>query len=205
MRASKLRSTFGPHSVNLNRDFGSYNVTSIVVWPRANCLLLRSSMKTLIKIAQLLFALPLLIALSACGKSSTAATTTTTGYYLSNGVCYAANSATAVATTYCSSTTGYYLSNGYCYSSTTGTIVATTYCSSTTGYTLSNGVCYSTSTGTAVATAYCSGTSTTTSQACYGMYYYSNGYATQIVQCNGTNCRGYTLYDYNTKQPVYCQ
>ncbi|RYZ78335.1 MAG: hypothetical protein EOP06_29235 [Proteobacteria bacterium] len=137
-------------------------------------------MKTLIKISKLLFALPLLIALSACGKTSTTTTTAAaTGYYLSNGVCYSANTATAVETTYCSSTTGYYLSNGYCYSSTTGTVVATTYCSST--------------------------TATTTSQACYGMYYYSNGYQTQLVQCNGLNCRGYTLYEYNTKQPVYCQ
>lgn len=186
---------------------------ALVALGRAKSLLLRSSMKTLIRLSQLLFALPLSIALSACGKSSTSSTTTSSGYYLSNGYCYASSTGTIVATSYCSSTSGYYLSNGYCYSST-GSIVATAYCTSTTsttGYTYSNGYCYSTATGTVVATAYCTGTTTGTTTGtistgtCYGQYYYTNGYMTQIVQCYGANCRGYTLYEYNTRMPIYCQ
>lgn len=146
-------------------------------------------------------------ALMGCSNdtSQTAATTTTT-YYLSNGTCYASTGA-AVASSYCGvTTTGtYYWSNGLCYSSATGATVATNYCSTTSsnGYYTINGYCYAYATGQIVNSTYCSTTSTTGST-CVGYYYYlGNGYP-QAVYCNGTNCRGYTMYT-QAGQAVSCQ
>lgn len=113
------------------------------------------------------------------GNSQTAATaaTTTSGYYLSNGTCYASGTATVVATTYCTTTgTTYYLSNGTCYTNGTNAIVATSYCTTTS-------------------------TTTTTTSICLGTYY-DPRYSIWGT-CNGTNCHGVSLYK-TSGQLVYC-
>jgi hypothetical protein len=93
----------------------------------------------------------------------------------------------------------------------TGTVVSTAYCTSN-PFTYNGSGCYDSISGTYVATAYCSTTSTATSstygytaQSCYGTYYAYNGYNAQLVQCYGSNCRGYILYNVSTKTPVVCQ
>jgi hypothetical protein len=114
--------------------------------------------------------------------------------------CAQKNDATQTITT----TAGQYsYINGACYDYTNKQYVTTSFCTTTTastGYQLSNGICYSTSTGQQVDNSYCSSNTTTGSQ-CIGVYIY-NG---QYVQCNGSNCRGYTLIQATTGTPVTCQ
>jgi hypothetical protein len=43
------------------------------------------------------------------------------------------------------------------------------------------------------------------SQSCYGQYYITNGFTSRIVWCNGYDCRGSFLYNYQTRTQVYCQ
>lgn len=43
------------------------------------------------------------------------------------------------------------------------------------------------------------------SQTCYGQYYITNGFTSRIVSCNGYDCRGSFLYNYQTRLQVYCQ
>lgn len=43
------------------------------------------------------------------------------------------------------------------------------------------------------------------SQTCYGQYYITNGFTSRFVQCNGYDCRGAFLYNYQTRLQVYCQ
>ncbi|WP_413290480.1 hypothetical protein [Bdellovibrio sp. HCB337] len=136
-------------------------------------------METQNEITNILFASLLTILSVGCSKGSSTSDTTT------------------------AAATNYYLSNGYCYSSA-GQQVSTSYCSSTTGYNQSNGYCYSSSTGQAVNSTYCTSSSTTTGSQCVGVYYYLSAYGYQAVQCNGTNCRGYTLLNQYGLQ-TYCQ
>ncbi len=130
---------------------------------------------------------------------------TNNGYYMSNGYCY--NTAgQIVTTTLCQQTnTGYYMNNGYCYN-TAGQIVSTMLCQQTnTGYYMSNGYCYS-STGQIVNTALCTNNGGGIyGQQCYGSYLYQASYWSQMVWCNGSNCRGYTLYEMNSGRSVTCQ
>lgn len=151
-----------------------------------------------------LIAIILSIFVLGCPKKNDPAqtTTTTTGYQLSNGLCYSTSTGQQVATGLCTTTTnGYQLSNGICYSTSTGQQVATGFCTSTnSGYYSNNGYCYMSSTGQQVNNSFCS-TSTTTSGQCIGVYIY-NG---QYVQCNGADCRGYTLIQATTNTTVTCQ
>lgn len=138
-------------------------------------------------------------------NDATQTTTTTTGQYgYANGACYDYTNKQYVATSYCSTTTagtGYQLSNGICYSTSTGQQVASGFCTSTnSGYYSNNGYCYMSSTGQQVDNSYCSSTTTTGSQ-CIGIYIYNGSY----VQCNGSNCRGYTLIQATTGTAVTCQ
>lgn len=133
-----------------------------------------------------------LVGLSGCGNSQSSdgtALSTATTYYLSNGYCYASNTGQVVANGYCgvttatTTTTGYYILNGYCYSNATGQTVSNSYCGLST-----------TTTSTAA-----------TTQVCVGYYYYYSAYGIQVGYCNGSNCAGYTLYQYGTNQQVACQ
>lgn len=112
----------------------------------------------------------------------------------------------------------YYMSNGTCFSNQTRRAVSTSYCYNTSSnYTLSNGTCYITSTGRAVDISYCNDSYNngsynngyqnnynTTSSQCLGTYYTNTNGGVQTVNCNGTNCRGLTLYD-STGRFVTCQ
>ena len=167
------------------------------------------TMKTKTAFTKCVLFLSLLTSLVGCGSNSSSngsgTVAATSSYYLSNGYCYS-NTGQIVSTTYCSSN-GYTLSNGSCYASS-GQIVSTSYCtssiSSTTGFYLSGGSCYSSATNQIVASAYCSSTTTTgSSSQCVGYYYYVSSYGSQAVYCNGTNCRGYMLYN-SYGQAVTC-
>ncbi len=97
--------------------------------------------------------------------------------------------------------TGYQLSNGICYSTSTGQQVASGFCTSTnSGYYSNNGFCYMSSTGQQVDNSFCS-TNTTPGGQCVGVYIWNGSY----VQCNGSNCRGYTLIQATTGTSVLCQ
>lgn len=140
------------------------------------------------------------------GSSDSGTTSTTaTSYYMNNGSCYS-NTGQQVAISSCNA--GYYSANGYCYSSSTGQIVDGSYCSSSTGYYMSNGYCYSSYNGQIVNSTYCGSTGTGTgivAQTCVGYYVWVTASGSQVGYCNGTNCRGYTLYPYGSQQAVYCQ
>lgn len=106
-------------------------------------------------------------------------------------------------------TTGYTLVNGYCYdNSNTSVAVNSSYCSSTvtsTGYYYSNNQCYTTA-GVAVANTHCGAIANTSGYSCVGYYYYYTVYnSVASTYCSGANCRGYTLFEYNTQRWVYCQ
>jgi hypothetical protein len=178
------------------------------------------------KILKMIFGLCLVVLASACAKDESSPTIASTGYYISNGVCYASGTTTQVNSSYCTtSSSGYYITNGVCYNSS-GTALATTYGSVVSGYYIANGICYNSSgvaltsgsttsttttyvwqngvcvisgTTTAVSSTLCSGTTTGTT--CYGYYYQPNygwGY------CQGSNCCGAWLYN-QSGQLVYCQ
>jgi hypothetical protein len=152
----------------------------------------------------------------ACSKDSKGGNNPapTVTYYLQNGSCYS-STGQPVAYNYCSHLTGgtggYYInpSNGQCYSST-GQPVQLTYCQQTGGtggYYInpSNGQCYS-SNGQPVQLTFCQQTGGMGGQACYGTYYYFDRQRNQWLsgQCNGADCRGYTLINAQG-QTVTCQ
>lgn len=157
-----------------------------------------------------------------CSKKSgtTASTTVALQYGYVNGSCYNYSNGTYVANNFCanSATTQYTYSNGMCYQTSTNQQVDPSLCNnnnnnSNNGYVYNNGYCYSTTTGQYVNPSYCTNTGNGTGngngyagyQQCYGTYVYMNYGQQQYVTCNGSNCRGYTLYQPSTGQPVYCQ
>lgn len=149
----------------------------------------------------------ILILAVACGKSNDDSNNSSNHTYgMVSGMCYDYTSQVYVATTNCANNTSYYWNSGTCISAATGQAVNSAYCStsnSNNGYVLSNGICYSSLNGQQVPVSYCSATSSTAQ--CYGSYIYnSNGYM-QPVQCQGANCRGYTLIEAATGRQVLCQ
>ncbi len=78
----------------------------------------------------------------------------------------------------------------------------------TSQYQYLNGVCYSVNNGTytPVQNTYCQGNTNNVNGQCIGTYwyFYQQYNQWQQVQCNGANCRGYTLYNQQGQQ-VYCQ
>jgi hypothetical protein len=106
---------------------------------------------------------------------------------------------------------GYYMQGNSCYNQS-GQVVAPTLCSNAgysnnnSGYVLQNGSCYSTYQNTYVDISYCNNSSQGIGgqQQCIGTYYSNTNGTMQPISCNGSNCRGYTLY---TAQgtAVYCQ
>lgn len=133
------------------------------------------------------------------------------GYYLSNGVCYNNMNQPMPNTSYCmnNGSNGYYLNNGICYSNTGQMMPNTSYCTnnSNNGYYMSGGYCYSSTGQMMPNTSYCTNAINggMVGQQCYGQYLYQSGYWSQMVWCNGANCRGYTLYEVNTNRAVTCQ
>jgi hypothetical protein len=132
------------------------------------------------------------------------------GYYMNNGVCYSSTGQMMPNTSYCTmSNNGYYLNNGVCYSSTGQMMPNTSYCSTASnGYYLNNGICYSSNGQMMPNTSYCAMGNMNNGlmgQQCFGSYLYQSGYWSQMVWCNGANCRGYTLYEINTNRSVTCQ
>ena len=159
-------------------------------------------------------------------KSGTTATTTTTGTQFGyvNGACYDYSRSVYVANTNCSAsaTSQYTYANGVCVQTSTGQQVDPSLCNnntSNTGYVYNNGYCYSTTTGQYVDNSLCAGAGNGMGngagtgngngyggyQQCYGTYIYMQYGQQQYVTCNGSNCRGYMLYQPSTGQPVYCQ
>lgn len=103
-------------------------------------------------------------------------------------------------------TATYTWQNGYCYNNS-GQMVQNTYCaqSGNSAYYWMNGSCYNTA-NQIVNPAYCTNQNAQPgSQQCYGTYYYYTYYGTQQISCNGANCSGYTLYNTQTNQQVFCQ
>lgn len=128
---------------------------------------------------------------------------TNTGYYMNNGICMN-NMGQQVSPTYCNgANSGYYMNNGICMNNM-GQQVTPSLCMNNGGmgsYYYSNGSCYS-SAGQMVPVNYCSNMGYNGySQQCVGSYYW-NG---QMVQCNGSNCTGYSLVSVQSGQTVYCQ
>ncbi|MBC7741373.1 MAG: hypothetical protein H7061_04195 [Bdellovibrionaceae bacterium] len=123
-------------------------------------------------------------------------------YVMTNGICTNSANGQQVDPSLCAGAAGAYtLNNGVCYQTGTGQQVPANYCQNVgtnNGYTLNNGVCYQTTTMQPVAPALC--TANTGGQACYGTYYDGS----QWGQCNGANCRGYTLQDAQGRR-VTCQ
>jgi len=139
---------------------------------------------------------------------------TNNGYYMSNGSCYSSTGQIMPNTTYCTqANNGYYLANGVCYSSNGQMMPNTTYCSNVNnglnnGYYLSNGYCYSSTGQMMPNTSYCTNGGNMGgigAQQCYGSFLYQSGYWSQMVYCNGQNCRGYTLTEVSTNRSVTCQ
>lgn len=131
-------------------------------------------------------------------------TNTNNGYYMLNGQCYSPQGQ-VVAYQYCQqSNNGYYVTNGQCYSPQ-GQPVAYQYCQQTNGgYYMQNGYCYSPQ-GQIVSNQLCAQNGGISGQACYGTYLYQSGYWTNMIYCNGANCRGYTLVEVSTNRTVTCQ
>jgi hypothetical protein len=132
---------------------------------------------TLKKILALGLMLPALF-LTACGKdggNSSTTTTTATYYWGTNGACYQTGTTNVVSSSLCSASTGYQLVNNLCYQTSTGQVV-------------NQSLCYNGNTGA-------------TGAQCIGLYRW-NGYT---VQCNGADCRGYTLINATTGVSQYCQ
>jgi hypothetical protein len=139
----------------------------------------------------------------------------TNGYYMNGGYCYGPQGQ-VVSNVYCQSsanggTNGYYMNGGYCYGPQ-GQVVSNVYCTNTNtmcngganGYYMNGGYCYSPQ-GQVVSNAYCTSGNGMMGLQCYGSYLYQSGYWSQMVWCSGSNCRGYTLYDMNSRQSVTCQ
>jgi hypothetical protein len=111
----------------------------------------------------------------------------------------------------------YSMLNGGCYDNVSRTYVAANLCSGVgatgnTGYMYQNGLCYSTTTGQQVQVNYCNnvaggvnGVNGMYGTQCVGTYIYNQGGYPTYVNCNGTNCRGYTLIEATTQRQVYCQ
>ncbi|MFZ3228677.1 MAG: hypothetical protein WA160_00605 [Pseudobdellovibrio sp.] len=102
--------------------------------------------------------------------------------------------------------------NGPCYDQATGRYTGQNTCAvgvnnTNNGYTYVNGNCVQTATNQIYPAQYCQQNTNgypQQQQQCYGSYIYiQNGYS-QIVQCTGANCRGYTLTSQTTNQQVMC-
>ncbi len=169
-------------------------------------------MKTqMLKIKNVLFVLVASISMWSCSQKSSGNKNTPVapiaGYTVQNGICYN-SSMQMVDMSLCNSMNGgaYTLQNGNCVQTANGQMVPLNYCQSqtNTGYTNVNGVCIQTATNQPVQQSFCSMTGTQ-GQACYGTYTYRapNG-TSETGQCNGQNCRGYTLID-SMGRTVMCQ
>jgi hypothetical protein len=140
------------------------------------------------------------------------------GYYMNGGYCYSPQGQ-VVSNVYCTQVAnggmngGYYMNGAYCYSPQ-GQVVSNVYCQNTNtmcnnglnngGYYMNGAYCYSPQ-GQVVSNVYCTQGANGMGLQCYGSYLYQSGYWSQMVQCAGANCRGYTLYDMNSRQTVNCQ
>lgn len=154
----------------------------------------------------------LLAGLGCAAKTSNSSGTSSSGYYLSNGVCYSSSTGVATSSGYCTSSTTYNTSlfswNGTtCTSLTLGTTVNTAYCKSNPFSYNTSGQCVDSLTAQVVASTYCTGSTTTvgtTNGQCYGTYAYNIYGYVQYMTCAGSNCSGYRLYSMATQQIVTC-
>ncbi|MNK11945.1 hypothetical protein D3C87_299960 [compost metagenome] len=115
-----------------------------------------------------------------CSKDS--GSSNNNGYYYNNGVCYNGNQ--QVNYTYCQNNNvnnNYYSDGGICRDRTTGYQVNMTMCNNNNGY--NNGY----------------------GQQCIGLYWWDSYQGRQQVQCNGMDCRGWTLTSVTTGQSTMCQ
>jgi hypothetical protein len=128
-------------------------------------------------------------------------------YRIINGQCYDSMNQ-IVAQQLCNNMGNYRIINGQCYDSM-NQIVAQQLCqyNGNGGYYMSGGYCYSSTGQMMPNTSYCQNINNggMMGQQCYGSYLYQSGYWSQMVWCNGANCRGYTLYEVNTNRSVTCQ
>jgi hypothetical protein len=122
----------------------------------------------------------------------------------------------------------YQFMNGQCYQAGTGQVVPQQFCmnggmmnggmmNGGMQFQFVNGQCVYTMTGQPVALSYCSagggfmnggvggGFPQQGAQQCVGVYIYNANGQSQAVQCNGPDCRGYTLTEQATGRQVACQ
>ena len=148
------------------------------------------------------------LALIACKKKDDNVNSAQTPtYYYSNGICYN-NFNQPVAQQLCNSmvNNGYYMANGYCYNQQQQ-VVPNQYCTNTAnnGYYMANGYCYGPQ-GVVVPNQFCNQINNGfNGQQCYGTYIYQSNFWTNMISCNGANCRGLTLVEVSTNRTVTCQ